>query len=127
MTRALIDYTARTTVKATGFDPDVPVAGTYKSRLISGGMYVAVRIWNGPPCDPDTGEEMDRSWRWQATANGQPVALDRVWPRCADAPIDEAEAAYLTGLQEWGRANAPSSPQANPNRRINLLDAPLPF
>jgi hypothetical protein len=127
MTRAHIDYTASAISTRTfdGFDPDVPIAGYYRFKLVSGGHPVAVHIWHGPPHDPDTGEEMDRGWRWQATVNDKPVDLDRVWPKCAEDKIDEAEAKYLTGLQEWAEKHAPNSPQANPNQRINLLTAPL--
>lgn len=107
--------------------PDVPVAGYYRMKLRRGGMYVAVRIWHGPPHDPVTGEELDRSWRFQATINGEPAELDRVWPSCAGEPITEAEAAYLTNLQAWGREHAPDSPQANPHRKVDLLSAPISF
>lgn len=107
--------------------PDVPVAGYYRMRLRKGGMHVAVRIWYGPPLDPETGEEMDRSWRFQAEINGRYDEIDRVWPTCAGDPIDEAEARYLIERQRWGEANAPDSPQANPHRKVNLLTAPIPL
>jgi hypothetical protein len=110
-----------------GFDPDTPIAGLYRARLVQGGVYVGVRIWFGPPHDPVTGEQLDRSWRWQATANGELIPLDRVWPRYADKRIDQAEYDYLVAMQRWGEAHAPDSPQANPRRKINLLTAPLPF
>lgn len=106
---------------------DEPVPGYYRMRLRKGGMHVAVRIWHGPPNDPVTGEELDRSWRFQAEINGRYAEIDRVWPSCAGEPIDEAEARYLTERQRWGEENAPDSPQANPMKRVNLLTAPLPF
>ena len=46
---------------------DTPIPGFYRMRLRSGGQPVGVRVWFGPPADPVTGEELDRSWRWQAT------------------------------------------------------------
>ena len=112
-----------------GYDVTVPTPGFYKMSLVHGGHPVAIEILYGPPRDPDTGEIMDRSWRFQATANGQPIDLDLVWPRCGRAPITATEAAYLTGLQAWAAEHAPASPQANPARRIDLLDAdtPMPF
>lgn len=104
-----------------------PAAGFYRLRLRRGAVYSAIRIWSGPPHDPDTGEEMDRSWRWQAEANGKPIELDRVWPTCAKEPIDQAEYAHLLRTLEWGKTNAPRGPQANPHKPVDLLSAPLPF
>jgi hypothetical protein len=128
MSRPLIDYTARRApVGAEGFNPDTPIAGLYRLKLRSGAVWCAVRIWHGPPHDPVTGEEMDRSHRWQATLNGRPFDIERAWPRCADEPIDEAEHAYLIATERWAVENAPSSPQANPERRIDMLTAPPPF
>lgn len=104
-----------------------PIAGCYRTKLKSGGHPVGVRIWFGPPKDPVTGEVMDRSWRWQAEANGRYIDLERVWPVCAKEPISREEHDYLAGLQSWGEQHAPDSPQANPNKAINLLDAPIPI
>lgn len=131
MSRARSVYAdaAPVTAAAAGYSADVPTAGWYRFRLVSGGHPVAVKIWHGPPHDPDTGEELDRGWRWQAQANGEPIDLDRVWPGCAREPIPAAEAEYLLGVAVWARENAPDSPQANPRKKIDLLDSatPLPF
>lgn len=127
--RAFLDYTAHRAPGASyaGFDPDTPVAGYYRTRLRSGAIRVGVRIWHGPPLDPVTGEELDRSHRWQAQVNGDYVELDRVWPKCADDPIDAAEYHYLGTVQALAQQRAPDSPYANPTRRINPLTAPTPF
>lgn len=130
MKRDATPYNARREWKAPegyGVNPDMPVAGFYRTRLRSGGMFVGVRIWFGPPHDPDTGEEMDRGWRWQAEANGRYVDLERVWPGCAGSPIDEAEYQHLSNLQEWAETNAPRSPIANPTRKMTALDTPMMF
>lgn len=127
MSRERLDYTARTSAQTVGFDPDTPVPGYYRMRLRSGGVLVGIRIWWGQPLDPIDGTPLDRSLRWNATANGRPIDLERAWPKCAADPITEAEAAYLATVQEWGEKHAPDSPQANPQRRINPLTAPTPF
>lgn len=127
MSRERLDYSARSDVQTDGFDPDTPVEGYYRTRLRMGGIFVGIRIWYGAPLDPETGDELDRSWRWQALANGEPVLLERVWPRCAGDPIDAAEYQYLASVQTWAKQNAPNSPQANPMRWINPLTAPTPF
>lgn len=110
-----------------GFDPDVPVAGYYRRRMVSGGIYVGVRIWHGAPLDPVTGEEMDRSHRWQAQVNGQPIDIERVWPSCARDPIDEREYHYLCSLQRWGADHAPDSAIADPTRRVDPLSSEILF
>ena len=71
MSRARITYAdaAPASVPAPGYSVETPQAGWYAFRLVAGGHKVAVRIWFGAPHDPVTGEEMDRHWRWQATAN----------------------------------------------------------
>lgn len=128
MTRAGLIYSERRApVRAEGFDADVPVAGFYRFRLRRGAVPVGVRIWFGAPLDPVTGEELDRSPRWQATANGRYIDLARVWPACADEPIDESEHRYLCGLQAWGETHAPGSPHADPTRAVDLLTAPIPL
>lgn len=125
--RDRLDYSQRHDVQAVGFDPDTPVAGYYRMRLRSGGALVGVRIWHGAPLDPVTGEVMDRSYRWQALANGAPIPLERVWPKCAAEPIALSEYQYLSSVQAWAKQHAPNSPQANPLIRINPLTAPTPF
>jgi hypothetical protein len=102
-----------------------PVAGFYRSKLRSGAHPVGIKIWHGPPLDPDTGEEMDRGHRWQAHCNDSYIEIDRVWPQCGGDPIGRAEYVYLTAMQSWGKQHAPDSPQAKPDRAINLLTAPI--
>ena len=106
---------------------DEPVEGLYRMRLRFGGVYVGIRIWYGPPHEPWTGEEMDRSWRWQAHMNGRYIEIDRVWPKCAGAPIDQAEYDYLSGLQAWAEQNAPDSGLADPRKPLSPLHSPLVF
>lgn len=106
---------------------DQPQAGYYRMSLRKGGHPVGIRIWFGQPLDPVTGEPLDRSLRWQATANRRPVDLDRVWPQCLREPISKTDHDYLAAMQDWAERNAPDAPQADPTRRIDLNAAPLPF
>lgn len=128
MSRAHIDYTAPRGAGRTfdGLNPDEPVEGYYRIWP-AGGLASGIRIWFGPPLDPVTGEELDRSWRWQAHENGRYVELERVWPKAGKDPIDKAEYDYLTARVEHARKAAPQSPAANPRRKVDLLTAPLPF
>lgn len=131
MSRARRDYSASSTLDRVfeGFDASNPIPGFYRHRLRSGAIRGGVRIWYGPPHDPVTGEEMDRSHRMQAEFNGAPIDLDDVWPVCAGEPITEADyAAYIARVM-WAAQNAPNSSYANPRKRRDPLDPsePLPF
>ena len=110
-------------------DVSEPVAGFFRHRLRSGGVWGGVRIWFGPPHDPVTGEELDRSWRWQAVFNDEPIDLDRVWPGCTGLPIAESEYQFFVSQARWARENAPQSAWADPRKRFDPLSAkePLPF
>lgn len=132
MTRGRLDYSAPSVAidpRSTSVDAETPVAGFFRMRLRSGGVLVGIQIFYGAPHDPVTGEEMDRSHRWQARANGKPIDLDRVWPSCAREPVTAQEYDYLTSLQGWAERNAPDSAIADPHRKIDLLDlhTPVPF
>jgi hypothetical protein len=110
-------------------DVSVPKPGFYRHRLRSGGIAGAVRIWFGPPHDPETGEEMDRSHRWQAEFLGEYVEFDECWPLCAGDPVSEAEYRTLIARQDWARRNLPTSAYADPRRRYDPLSTreALPF
>lgn len=70
---------------------DQPQPGYYKTRLVKGGPFVAVRIWWQPPLDPWTGEELDRGPTLMAEVNGRPRDPYDIWTWCADKPVDFAE------------------------------------
>lgn len=131
VSRDYLDYSARQKPSRSfdGFRVDEPVAGFYRYRLRSGAVYGVARIWYGPPKDPLTGEEMDRSWRWQAEFNGEYIDLDRVWPACGRQPVDEAEYRRAIKQQAWAREHAPNSAYADSKRKVDLLSTrtPLPF
>lgn len=107
-------------------ETEEPRAGFYKKRVVKDGVYVGIRIWFGQPLDPDTGEVMDRSLRWQATLDGQLVDLESVWPWCGRDPIGRSEYERLLQLRQRSAPDDQSDPFANPRQPINLLTAPLP-
>jgi hypothetical protein len=96
-------------------------------RLRRGAVWSAIRLWHGPPLDPETGEELDRAHNWQATANGKPIDLDRVWPVCCHEPIDQKEYDYLLSRIAWGKKHAPDGADANPHRPADPLTTPILF
>lgn len=107
--------------------PDEPQAGFYRGRLVKGGPWVPIRIWFGAPLDPLTGEELDRSHRWQAERNGEFVEVDAVWPFCAADAINEAEYRYLLATNQWAAEHAPDAPEAAPRQKIDLNRLPTLF
>ena len=113
-----------------GTPVDQPRAGFFRVKLSSQSIAVAVEVKFGPPIDPVTGEELDRSWRWLAFVNGEPFGdFDQVWPKCAGDPITEAEYQNYCARQLWARENVPDSAYAEPGRKHDLLSTanPLPF
>lgn len=105
-----------------------PVEGLYKIRLVRDGPWTAVRLWNGPPPDPDQpGQFLDRHWRWQATINGESVEVDRVWPFCFKNRVDQAEYDFLVRKVRHGQLWQPDLPEASPENKIDKLKAPPPF
>jgi hypothetical protein len=127
MTRAQLDYTRGSTALSSAPSIETPVEGYYRAKLRSGGAYVGVRIWNGPPRDPLTGEELDRSWRWQAEVNGEVVDIDDAWPRLAHENITAADYAVHCRQQGWAREHAPDSALANPRRRHDPLTTSINY
>lgn len=110
-----------------GLQVDTPVAGCYRTRLVRNGPFVPVRIWHGPPHDPVTGEELDRSWRWQCLVAGELADLHRVWPWCGRHPISEADYRLMLAQAEWAKQYAPHSAEAQPRKPVDLSTIPLPF
>lgn len=105
---------------------DVPQAGFYQTKLIKGGVWVAVRIWWGFPTSLEADETTDRLPGWNAERDGEPVDVFQVWPDCSDEPIPDSEYAFMLARAAHDRIHNPNSPYANPRRRIDPMTAPLP-
>lgn len=106
---------------------DQPVAGYYGVTLVRGGPVVGARLWFGPPTDPVTGEELDRSPRWMALRNGHECELSDLWPFCAGKEITQKDYEHLMAVHYWAAEHAPSDPAANPTQAVDPLKAPLPW
>lgn len=107
-----------------------PPGPYYAVRLVKGGIRCPAHIWYGPPLDPETGEPLDRSWRWNAVVNGQPQDPERfinivgnfahIW----GDPISRAEYEFLLEDRKWCAEHAPDLPEANPTRTIDVTKMP---
>lgn len=131
MSRAEITYAdaSSSVAPVAGISVETPVAGFYRFRLGRDTVRGGVRIWFGPPSDPDTGEVLDRYWRWQAEFDGEPIDFDRCWPACAKEALTEADYRALINRRAWARQHAPDSAYAKIGGRHDPLSsaAPLPF
>ena len=67
-----------------------PIAGHYQ-WMNADDTRSAIVIWFGAPLDPDTGEELDRSPRWQALKDGSEIPIDDVWPMVRGREISPDE------------------------------------
>ena len=115
---------------AGALDVSTPVAGFYRMKLGAGTVKVGIKLWYGPPHDPVTGEELDRSWRWQAIVDdGAYIDFERVWPACGKEPIAEADFNARAHRRAWAEQHAPDSAYAARGRKYDPLstNTPLPF
>lgn len=60
-----------------------------------------VRIWFGPPFDPETGDELDRSPRWQAIRDGLETDPYRIWTHVCHRPISVEKYCQLLKETEY--------------------------
>jgi len=106
------------------FDPDIPMPGHYRIRLVKGGPYCALRIWLGHSIGPEGQEMTDRGFRWQCTVNGQRVPFEDYWPGCARDPISQAEHDRIVAAS---RTMDATSHWFDPRKPVDLASAPPPF
>ena len=111
------------------------------TRWRAGKIAIPIRIWFGPPNDPETGEPLDRSWRWNVEINGhdandpqRPARIgDRevhdlvgIWPECKANPISAADYALTVAEAIWAESYDPRDPRGTISGRIDPMTASLP-
>lgn len=101
-------------------------------------VEIPFRIWFGAPRDPETGEELDRSHRWQVEIAGElfdepltfgPIKFSELgdfWPAIAVEPITADEYRFRIERAAWSRVHDPDDALATPGGRINAMTATLP-
>jgi hypothetical protein len=102
-------------------------------------VAVPLRVWFGAPCDPETGEELDRPWRWQILVafnllGDEPLRvgalrideLTDIWPMCQRWPIDEVEYRYRLERASWAADYDPDDAHAVIGGRIDPMTCTLP-
>lgn len=116
---------------------------TLANRDLRPGFFTVRMVRNGPLCgalvympcpwvqpDIDIHPDLwclpqDRSRPLVAIIAGKPVDLLRVWTYGRLVSADEY--AYRMAVLEWSRREAPDSPEANPDKAVDLRSAPPPF
>lgn len=111
------------------------VEGYYRWER-AGCVPVPIRIWWGPPLDPEQdpqlGIELDRSPRWNVLVDGYPLEapgtpkLEWFWPGIQNTPTRRGDYEYLLDRARHDRIHDPNSPFAQANRKVDLLSATIP-
>lgn len=104
-------------------------AGFYQMKLVKGGIFVPVRLWQG--FGKQDGRELDddgaptpviaRGWIWRAMLDGVEVHPWKVWPDCSGEPITEEEYRFLLARRHHAMAHDPQSPFASPRQKVDWL------
>ena len=109
-------------------------------HIRSGHVGMPVRVWFGPPVDPVSGDELDRSWRWQVELAGVVITpddrvdprsriaqLDWVWPKALSEPIAPPENDYRRARIDYARRHDPRDPFGHRTGQVDWLDSTTPF
>lgn len=107
--------------------------GLYAVRMRKGAVEVACKVAYGPARDPLTSELLDRSPMWSIWIN-KPDTEEPDY--CSPAvrpymligrPLSEQDYRFLLADRQWASEFEPSSPEANPTRRVDLATLQSPF
>ena len=93
-------------------------------RLAKGAPMVGAIIFIPCPIDPFYGFPMDRSRHMDAMINGKLCDVARVW-LSKSVRITQAEYEFLLADRAWASAYAPTTPEANPSKKLNIKDVPI--
>lgn len=105
-----------------------PECGWWLMRAVKGGPEVPASIqWERTEHEPGAPDNrMERSPVLTARIAGDIVAWDRVW-NWTKREIDRAEHDYRLADMAWSKANRPDLPIANPRKKLDLMQAEIPF
>lgn len=118
------------------------VEGFYQiTRWRSKRVPIPFRVWWGPPADPETGELLDRSPRWQISVGGnvledlQPVTIggfaietiDDLWPRFAADRITAGEHDFMVARASWASEHDETDPYGSSSGKIDPMTVRLPM
>lgn len=105
--------------------------GFYKVRLVKGGPWVPVHVWETGERDEETGEPLEDIDSF-IEVNGAVVPFEKADFHAErinlhGVPIDRAEFEYRRDTRRWAEAYAPDVPEARPQEAIDLNKVPPIF
>ena len=101
---------------------DHPVAGLYKFRARRRAPWSVVEI-----APYGSGERAVDFPVLCCFVNGAEADVVETWHRCAGNPITKAEYQFRLDDHEWTKKYAPSAPEADPRRPVDLDKIPPAF
>lgn len=101
----------------------------YAIQLAKNGPRVGLKLWNGYPIDPLTGETLtERPKFWRCELNGEYANAVDIVPWIVDGTSDsvrgdkitEAEYEHLSSVAKWAMEYDPEDPYAKPREAIDM-------
>lgn len=101
-----------------------PQPGWYRRRLITGGPWVAARIWWHQVVDPATGE-LTEPEELQCEVDEKDRDPFDQWGWLADNPISAVRYCEMIAKKQWAGSNDPTNPVLNPEQPVDLARRPV--
>lgn len=107
---------------------DQPGCGYWVMRAVKGGPEVPASIqWERTEHEPGIPDNlMDRSPILTARIAGSVVEWGRVW-NWTKREVTKEEHDFRLADMAWAKANRPNLPIANPRKKLDLMQAEIPF
>lgn len=105
-----------------------PGTGYWLMKAVKGGPEVPASIqWERTECEPgEPDNQMDRSPILTARIASKIVAWDRVW-NWTKREIPRADHDFRMADMIWAKQYRPDLPIANPTKKLDLMQAEIPF
>lgn len=107
------------------FDQNEPQCGYFEGRMCRGGIMMPAQIWIEQEKDEVTGELVGDEVFWCEHGGVLRDPYEH-WIWLARNPITKERFEFLMADWEWARTWAPNEPRANPFKKVNWLETPIP-
>lgn len=117
-------------------DPNIPLPGLYRTRLVKDGPWVPVEVVRMCACTVNgTAHNVEHEWQsgengqpacdryshtLRCTVDGRPADVRRYWPWLASQPLTRESFDLLVETIAYERRHVPGSPYLNPRQPANL-------
>lgn len=106
----------------------------YRLRLAKGAPFSSLKVWQGFPVDPGTGQMMfERPFIWRAFLNGEDVPIEdhaiefdpiTTEPVIKGEPITEEDYLLLMKIHLHAKEYTPHAPEAHPRKPVDMNAIP---